>query len=474
MNLIKPGILINLCVAFILIFESCSTSVTGPVNLVGDPEKFKEYLISDQFMVRDGELTKVDLFQLVDNGIFQTCLGNNASAPYMACKLPPAPGQTTPNPLTEASGRSMEYRLRPDEAIVFVLKTPPPAEYFSYQSFLSAVDAGGARKRVFVALGDTYNNYNISTDATPNGKAGAPYRSNTIIIVTADKGIDAKMRDAAKAAGYSEAIMNTEIIPSSELALGIEPDKDTFHFLHRNNLFKNPEDGLNYVQNSPGYVWRVTPSKSITRNLFPPPALKQRGTGTTESLLSGSMNDLRNAILSKYSNLNSKELSTDIWFKLEDSDQIQRETNVLGVTRDALYLATDSFLLSDKKDDFIIAYGINHTLTGKSRYNNIVVYGRRLLNGVSSIFNYQLQGSAADYLPNHPDKDKMYAWKFTRSSVDTIHSTAVPYGIKSRGIELADSAFVIFRLYAEPQTNIGPNPKEVLFDRIIKFEPKGN
>lgn len=223
---------------------------------------------------------------------------------------------------------------------------------------------------------------------------------------------------------------------------------------------------------SPGTVWRVTPSKSIAGNLYPAPVLRHRGTGSTENALASSLNDLRDAIKSKYVNLNAKDLSTGLWFRLEDCDEIQKETNVLGATRDALYLSTENFLLGDRKNEFIIVYGINHTKTGKSTFNNIVVHGRRQLNGVASVYNYQLQGSANEYIPNHPDKDKMYAWKFTRSLSDTNYATHVPYNKMSRGVELADSAFAVFRLYMEPQTKIGPSPKEILYDGIIKFEPK--
>lgn len=69
-------------------------------------------------------------------------------------------------------------------------------------------------KEIFVSLGDTLNNQTIWTNKTPDGKSGAPFDAQTILITMADKGIDARVRVTTKAAGYPLSIMNTDLIPA--------------------------------------------------------------------------------------------------------------------------------------------------------------------------------------------------------------------------------------------------------------------
>jgi hypothetical protein len=43
-----------------------------------------------------------------------------------------------------------------------------------------------------------------------------------MIISTADKGVNSRIRAAAKSSGYSESIINTNVIPSPILKMGLE------------------------------------------------------------------------------------------------------------------------------------------------------------------------------------------------------------------------------------------------------------
>jgi hypothetical protein len=74
----------------------------------------------------------------------------------------------------------LNYKLRPDEAIVLIGETPPPAVYFSFRSYLTLVEnkpekdyrdtvtAGnrctGCYHFIGASLGDQINNYGIWTD----------------------------------------------------------------------------------------------------------------------------------------------------------------------------------------------------------------------------------------------------------------------------------------------------------------------
>ncbi|NLK87676.1 MAG: hypothetical protein GX279_09325 [Clostridiaceae bacterium] len=87
---------------------------------------------------------------LEKKGNSSTALGNITGAPYTNCFLPPAPnqepspGQRPPigydffsqnnyPPNLDFISPGLHYKLRPDEAIVIIGRTPPPSAYFSFK-----------------------------------------------------------------------------------------------------------------------------------------------------------------------------------------------------------------------------------------------------------------------------------------------------------------------------------------------------
>ncbi|MDD4579228.1 MAG: hypothetical protein PHF80_00985, partial [Methanothrix sp.] len=86
----------------------------------GDVQAFKTELEKSGFTVQFGGLKLMNVFDLVDAGILFSCNGNNPEAPYKVYVLPPAPGQSLPNAFTDKNNMSAVYRLRPDEALVFI------------------------------------------------------------------------------------------------------------------------------------------------------------------------------------------------------------------------------------------------------------------------------------------------------------------------------------------------------------------
>ena len=142
-----------------------------------------------------------------------------------------------------------DYKLSADEAIILIGKTPPPAYNFSYRSYLgfvenerskdysNAITAGnestGFYHNIGASMGDQINNRNIWTDNTPYGAPGNPFNSSTIIITTADRGINKQMRDALISSGFNPGIMNDDNIPKGMVNIGLEKGKDTFSFIMR-------------------------------------------------------------------------------------------------------------------------------------------------------------------------------------------------------------------------------------------------
>lgn len=221
-------------------------------------------------------------------------MGNHAGAPYASCILPPAPGQDpcegqpphvgyVPDDPHNCQANicfaipGLAYKLRPDEAVLIIGKTPPPARYFSFRSYVIFVEnkpykdysqeftvgdeTTGVYHRVFASLGDSLHNLDIHTENTPGGAEGDPFSSSAVIVCTADRGMNQQVRDALGAAGFSTDIMNDDNISAGLVNLGLEKGKDHLNVMLRVIFWEDPQAGAEYINNLSNYVkvLRITP-----------------------------------------------------------------------------------------------------------------------------------------------------------------------------------------------------------------------
>jgi hypothetical protein len=150
------------------------TPTTAVPVTVGDISALRSALEWDGFIVQEGEFSHQDAIALLNAGVTKDATGANVGAPYLAYKIPPAPEQSAPNPLADDRGWSYTYRLRPDEALILVGRTPPEVAYFSYQSYLIFRFFPNTKKygRLYDGIGDSINLLTINTAGTPNGSPG--------------------------------------------------------------------------------------------------------------------------------------------------------------------------------------------------------------------------------------------------------------------------------------------------------------
>ncbi|HKK02198.1 MAG TPA: hypothetical protein VJ955_08525 [Desulfuromonadales bacterium] len=234
------------------------------------------------------------------------CLGNNPAAPYIVPTVPPWPDEAViPNhdcvfgpchPGTEDI-----YRLDPREAIIILAETPPPARYYSEQSWVFS------RQGSYDTESDTYKAIAKATEegelppfilpiffrTIPNLPAGIPQRifliasmdknpnsfviqnqTNTTpfnqqryFIITPDAYMDTAVRDALKSISVGETDIFTEKIPSasgvgsdSKLRIGLDQASDDFMTFIR---YAQPDDG-----GGPGtasYRWRKNLPLAVLR-----------------------------------------------------------------------------------------------------------------------------------------------------------------------------------------------------------------
>jgi len=465
----------------------------------GDAAALKMALEQAGFTVQEGEIGYFDLIKLYDAGVLPSAYGNNPATKYLAYFVPPAPGYSVDErialiakALGMSGNTSAFWHLGPDEAVVFIGRTPPECRYFGYEHYVLSRTYGTEARWLFANIADSLNNQVINTNGTP----GDPYNQTTMIVATADRGIDERIRAAASSAGYSDSIMNTLVFPSSILKMGLEDDADTFAIFIRPALFTDKEVGDEYIENTPATILRLTPNTTAELDPYGYPELRIKGTGQTELDLTDDLNELRNAILERYGNLNAMELPTAPGVPT-GIDAIQRGIDAVGPSNDAMYLWTANqdvssptppffdttqyydFLrdppitLGNSTGEFIIVYGVNHVATGKATYASFTLYGADVWNGVGTVTDADFIGTAEEYLPDNPDAKYLYVYKIARDCEGEPNCFELPSGMGSYGIEPDQPLFIAWRAYLEGATKTGPSYSEIVYDRAIKFEPAG-
>ena len=314
-----------------------------------DAGSLEDALASMGFDVAHGALA----FPPIDCCAAVTCFGNNPSSPYGEFFVPRGPGQTAANPAERADGSAPAWRLREDEAIVYVGPTPPHVGYFGFTPYLFNRQNGAMRDNIFASVSDTLNDDVIHTA----GGAGAPFASRTAIVLAANATTRAKVHTSLTTGGVPEAEINDLVIPESTVHLGLDDTSDTVSVLMRVALFDSDAQKAAYLAAPGGAVYRVTPRVTIVPAPETAQANRPRGTGTNESARSADVAALHDAIVAAHPGSTALELN-DTALAPNPSECISTGRGCNGDNRDALYSAMTPFRLKD--GDQLVVYGVDH------------------------------------------------------------------------------------------------------------------
>jgi hypothetical protein len=525
-NVVKSlALVVAVMLGILLLTAAASAQGPGtkgdPPGKGGPPDKvdhFVSMLERDGFIVQEGFLHKASLQDVCcvadppqgADGKPVDCTWFNVASPYMAAYLPVSPGVEAPVRVSFLRVEGYEdydvaWQLRPDEAVVFVGSTPPSVRYFGFQTYrwYTFDDEAGKWVRRWNNFGDQTNQLVMNTAGTPNGTKGNPFNSLTIRITTADREIDARVREAARRAGFPPSIMNTEPIPQSIVRMGVDDKGDIFSWILRAAIPESDAELAAYRNQEPDdeprivRIFRVTPRTPApvypapSPDPFPIPGFRAHGTGQTEFDLLPAVRDLRKAILARYGGLHTtKEYSSTQWL-FYGLHHMDLNDDGLAPSTDALYLKTKESFGTLEPNEFVIAYGVNHQQTGKAMYMNITMYGQTKFIAADDVDDRQLADSAVDYLgEDYPDVGKLYVYKFARScgpeGDKEKNCYEVPYGCCNQqanpgkcigepgcaGMAADENGILAWRAYLDPISKTGADPMEVILDRAIKFGPK--
>lgn len=421
------------------------------------------------------------------------CQGNNPATPYQTFHIPPGPGQTATQRTLfwedKGTAPSDLWRLREDEAVVYVGATPGECAYFSFTPYLFT--HGSALVPPFASLSESLNNGVIRVD----GRTGGPgvFNRQTVVIVTADGNTFLDVAAWFVANGYPEGSINRVVLDGTNgrINFGLDESSDTLTLLFRAAVWQND------VQAYPtGSVFRLTPPSGRSPLPMSEPPARPKG-ASSESALTASVGDLRTAIVNRY--LSQGYLVDDIPVRRLNLDPGEC-VECLADSRDTNYLVTDRSALFTGPDDFYVAYGVNHAATGKASYASVSVYAWDHVVGLGSADDTDFAGSAASFLPGNPNADKLYAHRLARATGcadgDTAcqaqcnqaqtrcckgdpHCLTVRQGACSAvpgqaGINDNQPGMFGFRAYLEPSTWTAPDPTKLVYDRLLRFRKRCN
>lgn len=511
--------------AFVPSTGACAEGMEIPANAQeecfvsnGSPEELRKQLEDADFCVQNGKLYEFDTLKLASEGKLLTCFGNNAGSTYLILNLPPAPDQNAApgnpergwegelesayddpdvenapeNPFFSPAG--MAFKMRQDEAVVIITALPETCKYWSfiaYDMFAKQLegkdysnekayfgfgnDESGYYHTVFSSIGWPVNMLNARHDGD------TAFGTKTVIVLCANKTVRDSVSECLTAAGYPESMVNVMEIPAGTYRMGLERGRDTFSVFGRVSQPEDRDAFRVYLAKLPeeATVLRVSPRKEIPEAPFDVQTLKPRGSGVHEAArLSGcteKLDQIREAIIAQYSDeYDYEELSTDIGIT-DGLTAYMKDADAQGDVLDAAYLNCGDFTLQSD-EDFVVVYGVNHHYTGKARYFNAVLHERPLINGVCSVYNSMLPGSAAQYLDGAADEaDGYYVYKMARTQMDE-HTAIIPFATGNEqgrfyGVDNGSRVFVLFRLYLD-ETGVGASYYELINDRVIVFHKK--
>ncbi len=449
------------------------------------PASFEALAEGAGFAVQPGEFTFLDPQDCC--APCGNCLWNNPSTPYGSYRLPRAPDQVINDPAPNAAGPT--FWLRHDEAVVFLGRTPPPAAYFSWRSYLSerVVQAGdpippridpecsdrvdvGDRALVIGSLGPSLNHLVVGE------RLGDPFDRPFAVVTTADAAVEDEVTSLLVASGWDPAHVFYDRIPAGDPDLGVttgfSAQADTFQVAVRIAVYEDEAAGAAY-EADPGAVWRLTPTvERAPERLHPRPALPPIGAGTTEAAWEGAVDELASALVAAWPDLRAIEETSTAWdyptFECVDALYCS------GEIRDRYYANVPRFWLLDD-GSFAVAFGVNHQRTGKASYANLAVDTVENLIGVDSVNSPELVGSARAWLPDHPQVDDLYAWIVTRDCAPHAGKPCLEVGTDCpTGVPLDQPMLLSFRAYLEPATGSKPLASELLPDRVTLFVPEAS
>ena len=458
------------------------------------------------------------------------CLGNNPAAPYVVATAPPWPDEATiPNMsvLWGASPPKYEdvFRLDPREALILLVQMPPPARFFSEQSWMfSRQDTFDTTSETYVHMKDLTEEgvlpdfamtlffrklplpegvperiivgaalSNPINNAVIDNQAGTSFGQQRYFIVTPDEYLNTAVRNAFREIGIPKDAIFTEQIPSN-LRVGLDLSADDFLTWFR---YAQPNDGggpgtasAKWRKNLPIAVLRVrhTGHQSQPYPAFGTEQLEAR-TAYDESVFKPDLYRLISAVGSKWDIHCTKtdcsdeaisfvDLQTDpIWMVGTRCEPIGE--NCLLDNWDTSYQIFGRATV-DNGEIYAVA-GTLGTRTGNATYVGLSVNKASQFVGIGNLSDDLLADTAGAYSADVPGNlcpaanhaktsDCLFLYYFARdcSVVQSFTGEKNCFEVDEKMVPQGDSIVFAVRDYLRPGTLRGPDSSQVLNPILLR------
>lgn len=436
-----------------------------------------------------------------------TCYGNNPAAPYVIPSLPAWPEEFVDPVYSNIWGPSYPgyhdvYRLDPHEALVIIGQLPPPAAYFSEQTWLftreGAYDENDSRyQEIEEEMGEFVHVFfhqvpaadperyvafsslsNIVNNVVIERQAGSAFDQIRYFIITPDQFMDEAVRNSLRDISVEEKDVFTEPIPS-DMNIGLDQSADDFTTMIR---YAHPEDTTQadaWRDKLPLVVLRIRDSLSNQPpETYPPVELEERS-AVDEYPFEPDLGDLLDAVAERWEQPCAESGCMDRAESFNDMQTApiwlvgplcnEHNQDCLGDNWDAAYQ-----LLLPKSLDNDEIYAVAGTLgteTGNATYVGLSINQMPLLKGVMNIPDEDLKGTADGYSEAVGNTDMLFLVYFTRDcsglkELTDDHCVELPTTMIPEG----DSIVLGVRDYIMPGTQRAPDSALILPSRALLLQ----
>ena len=356
-----------------------------------------------------------------------------------------------------------------DEAVVFLVRTPPPVRYFSVIPYLHE-RTEDIRKTLFASVDEPINNLKIAT-ASPTGEV---FNELSVFVLTPDRNMYDAVVDTLGQIGFPARAVQLLTLAPEMLKLGKGQADDSFTLLMRVALADAPSQLDDYILSNPVRVVRLTPTQSHTAvDPLPNPDLPAPGSVAEPNGLALALSKLVKDIKSNYAGSHLTPHRSVSWAPIGE-DCITDFEVCGGDNYDALYTLEAKNLLNDPNTpDFVIVAGVNHKLLNKALYINHSISDPIRNAGVASFSDKDLQGSAAYHAGLSGSSDLyqyLYAYMISSNCGSRHYCLQVPLaGVDGDiGIKRYENYDIVGRIYLDPATTVRPDEGDIILPWILK------
>jgi hypothetical protein len=441
--------------------------------------------------------------------IFGLCFGNNPAAPYITFAVPPWPNEFVYQKISSTLGPSAPgyndvYRLDPHEAIIVLAQMPPPARFFSEQTwvftrrgtpdtgsttykeiasdpssspllsvFFRGVNGIPDRLLSFSSISNPVNNAVIT-----NG-SGAAFDQLRYFIITPDEFMNKAVRKAFSSISVADHDVFTETVPSSEVRIGLDAAADDFLTAFR---FAQPNDGggtgtasAKWREDMPMVVLRVRDTHHEPQP-YTAPLVYETRTANSELPLAPDLNTLLNAVARRWGQPCAKADCSDKLtppsvdfqgYPLHALGTLCRPIgeDCVGDNWDASYEIVGPPKTLDSGEIYAIAAPLG-TETDNATYVGLSLNRASMLEGIENLSDKVLTGTASAYSGEVPNAGKFFLYYFTRncSGLESL-TNGNCYQIDPSLIGPGDRLVLVVRDYLRPGTERGPDSSLLLLPK---------